>query len=497
MRQILLLLIILTISNAQKREALLIGNSNYKYISKLNNPLDDLQRLKKTLEMLGFTVNIKTNLNSENLEESIELFQVRLGRDRDTIGFLYYTGHGCQVDHQGYLIPTDIKTSQRLKVKHHALKINEMIEKLKDANNKVNMLFLDACRDVSVGKKGSSKGLGQIKNTPEGTLVMYATKAGETANDNNDFINSIIKSIQEPKQSIRNLPYSISDIFKHNRTTQKPIFSASDIPKIILNGNKETLNISKPTIKPKLIVKPTPIKKYSLTIATIPSSAKVYITNITPKYKNGIMLEKGKYTIKIKKDGYKTEEFEVELAKDFNQKVVLKKKLPENIIKTIKYDDGVYTGKLKNNLPFGKGTYIYNDGRKYIGMFNGSKNRGWHGYGVATFPSVGSKYMGMWKNDKRHGKGTQIYADGYKYVGMWKNDKRHGKGTQIHANGDKYIGMFKNNKKDGKGTYFYMNGDKYIGMFKNNTRNGSGEYIYSNGNRKKGVWESDVFIYFE
>ena len=332
MRLSIILAIMLTVLSAQHREALLIGNNNYRYISTLDDPSYNLTRLKKSLEGLDFNVKIKRDLNSENLEESIELFQSRLARHRDTIGFLYYTGHGCQVDHQGYLIPTDVKTNKRLKVKHHALNISEMIETLKGARNRVNMLFLDACRDVPIGTKGSSKGLGQIKDTPDGTLVMYATKAGDTAEDNSDFINSIIKSIQEPKQSIRNLPYSISDIFKHKRTTQKPIFSASDIPKIVLNGEGQTLPVPKPSIKPQPIANPIPkptvkpIQKYSLTITTVPSTKKIYITNIKPKYKNGIMLQKGKYTIKIKKDGYQIEEFEVDLQKRFSRKVFLKKK---------------------------------------------------------------------------------------------------------------------------------------------------------------------------
>jgi hypothetical protein len=89
---------------------------------------------------------------------------------------------------------------------------------------------------VPTSTKGGSKGLGQIKNTPKGTLVVYATKAGEVAEDNSDFINSIIKSIKEPKQSIRNLPYSISDRFTQMSTSQMPIFSAVGIPKVVLNG---------------------------------------------------------------------------------------------------------------------------------------------------------------------------------------------------------------------------------------------------------------------
>lgn len=235
MRAIILLGILCSLLSAEPREALLIGNSNYQDISKLKNPKADLKRLKSTLESLGFTVKIKTNLNSENLEEAIDVFAERLAKNRSTIGFLYYTGHGCQVERQGYLLPINVNSSKRIKVKHNALKINEMIETLKDSGNRVNMFFLDACRDVPVGTKGSSKGLGQIKNTPKGTLVVYATKDGETAEDNSDFINSIISSIKEPKQNIRNLPYSISDTFKRGTTSQMPIFSAVDIPKIVLN----------------------------------------------------------------------------------------------------------------------------------------------------------------------------------------------------------------------------------------------------------------------
>jgi hypothetical protein len=235
MRLPTILALTLTMLSAEPREALLIGNSNYQYISTLNNPKADLKRLKRTLEDLHFTVKIKTNLNSENLEEAIDIFAKRLARNRSTTGFLYYTGHGCQVERQGYLLPINVDSTKRIKVKHNALKIDEMIETLKESGNRVNMFFLDACRDVPVGTKGSSKGLGQIKNTPKGTLVVYATKDGETAEDNSDFINSIISSVKEPQQSIRNLPYSISDVFKRGSTTQTPIFLALDIPKVVLN----------------------------------------------------------------------------------------------------------------------------------------------------------------------------------------------------------------------------------------------------------------------
>jgi uncharacterized caspase-like protein len=199
MRFLLLpLLLLSTQLNAESREALLIGNSDYQYISDLDNPISNLKRLKESLKELNFNVKIKTNLDSVHLESSIDKFVARLSASSDTIGFLYYTGHGCQVDYQGYLVPTNVDTQKKLQIKYNAFNINKMLEKFKGAGNRVNMLFLDACRDVPTGAKGGTKGLGQPTNTPNGSLVVYATKAGDVAEDNSYFIDALISNIKIP-----------------------------------------------------------------------------------------------------------------------------------------------------------------------------------------------------------------------------------------------------------------------------------------------------------
>ena len=50
------------------------------------------------------------------------------------------------------------------------------------------------------------------------------------------------------------------------------------------------------------------VAKYPLTIQVTPYDAKVQILNIKPKYYDGIQLEKGKYTIRVSKKGYFTQE---------------------------------------------------------------------------------------------------------------------------------------------------------------------------------------------
>ena len=78
MRAIILLGVLCSLLSAEPREALLIGNYSYSHISNLDDPSYNLERLKKSLKSLHFNVEVETNLNSENLENAIEVFKNRL-----------------------------------------------------------------------------------------------------------------------------------------------------------------------------------------------------------------------------------------------------------------------------------------------------------------------------------------------------------------------------------------------------------------------------------
>lgn len=243
MKLLLLLGLLIGVLNAESRYALLIGNSDYKHIDVLKDPSKDIQRLKKSLEDLDFVVTIEKNLNSEYLSEAIEQFAKRLSKDKNNIGFLYYSGHGCQLNYQGYLVPTDVDTKNKVKIKHHALSINEMLDTLSMANNRVNMFFLDACRDVPTGARGGTKGLGQPTATPKGALIVYATEAGETADDNSNFIDALIENINKPNQNVKDMADNISNaVADKTGEMQIPVVFYKRLPKVILT--KKTSHIS-------------------------------------------------------------------------------------------------------------------------------------------------------------------------------------------------------------------------------------------------------------
>jgi len=173
------------------------------------------------------------------------------------------------------------------------------------------------------------------------------------------------------------------------------------------------------------------------------------------------------------------------------------------------YVKGKYVGELKKtgcvsgDCANGKGTYIFDNGEKYVGETKNSKREG---KGIYYFNS-GEWYLGDWKNNQRNGQGTNYFADGEKYVGNWKNDQRHGYGTHTYVDGKsktgmwelgRYVGTGNNNYgcisgncEDGFGVFRWPDGEKYVGTFKSKQRFGKGINFWPDGKIYEGIWVND------
>ena len=69
--------------------------------------------------------------------------------------------------------------------------------------------------------------------------------------------------------------------------------------------------------------------------------------------------------------------------------------------------------------------------------------------------------------DCANGYGTYVWDNGDKYVGENKDNLSHGQGTYTFANGEKYEGEWKDDKRDGQGTYTFANGEIVHGIWEN------------------------------
>ena len=93
---------------AEKRVALVLGNSAYQNVAPLTNPVNDGAVMAATLKDAGFdVVDFRRDLPAAETRRALRDFADR-ARDAD-IAVVYYAGHGLEIGATNYLIPTDAR----------------------------------------------------------------------------------------------------------------------------------------------------------------------------------------------------------------------------------------------------------------------------------------------------------------------------------------------------------------------------------------------------
>jgi hypothetical protein len=95
-------------------------------------------------------------------------------------------------------------------LKSKALEAQAILDTLQAANNSLNVVVLDACRDSPFGwARGSSRGLNVVSHQPPGSIIAYATGAGSVAQDgtgrNGLFTSQLLKNLQTPGLEIKDV----------------------------------------------------------------------------------------------------------------------------------------------------------------------------------------------------------------------------------------------------------------------------------------------------
>src|ERR1700681_945972 len=93
-------------AHADRRLALVVGNSDYLNVPPLANPVNDAGLMVDTLRALGFAIVggvPHLNLDESKFRQVVGDFGAQLqGAD---VGLFYYAGHGVQVRGANYLVP--------------------------------------------------------------------------------------------------------------------------------------------------------------------------------------------------------------------------------------------------------------------------------------------------------------------------------------------------------------------------------------------------------
>ena len=187
-----------------ERLALVIGNSAYE-TAPLKNPINDAEDMAATLKNLGFKVILKQDADQRTMEDTIRYFgrQLRNGG----VGLFYFAGHGVQVEGRNYLMPVDARIESESDVKYEAVDAGRVLGKMEDAENQLNIVMLDACRNNPYARafRSDQSGLARM-DAPTGSLIAYATAPGEVAADgperNGIFTKHLIQHMMAPNLTI-------------------------------------------------------------------------------------------------------------------------------------------------------------------------------------------------------------------------------------------------------------------------------------------------------
>ena len=212
-------------STTEKRVALVMGNSRYE-ASPLRNPVNDANLVASTLRQMGFDVIARTDVNLREMQLAVREFSRKI--HNGSIGLFYYAGHGMQSGGRNFLIPIGAQIEAEGDVVLEALDLNSVLEQMGQADNRLNIVILDACRNNPFARsfRSASQGLAQV-NAPAGTFIAYATAPGQTASDgkgqNGLYTQELMANMRSP-----GLP--IEEVFKRVRVQVRQKSNGLQIP---------------------------------------------------------------------------------------------------------------------------------------------------------------------------------------------------------------------------------------------------------------------------
>ena len=212
----------------ETRIALVIGNSAYES-GPLPNPANDARLMGEALTGLGFEVIARRNADQITMKRAIQEFGARLEKaGPDSVGLFFYAGHGVQLNGRNYLIPTTARIEREGDVEIEAVSADWVIEQMRYARNRLNIVVLDACRNnpFTRSMRGVDHGLATM-DAPAGILIAYSTAPGQVAADGNGENSPYTEALT---RAIRDIHEPVEQVFKRVRVGVMGATAGKQVP---------------------------------------------------------------------------------------------------------------------------------------------------------------------------------------------------------------------------------------------------------------------------
>ncbi len=228
----------LNVLSKGKREAILIGNTEYVYGTKLGAPpINDVQDLANKLKLLGFNVVVVTNATLATTKQAIRAFEERI-KEAEIAAF-FYAGHGMEIGGKKYIIPIDAQLKSPVDADDDAYNIETLFLRLRNAGAKHNLIILDACRNDPFKEDASERAWGdngsrgftpiELKRMPQGNVYLamatgWGLKAANGEGRNGTYTASLLKTLQAGIRLEKVFDRTAIDVKKQTQNAQNPQF---------------------------------------------------------------------------------------------------------------------------------------------------------------------------------------------------------------------------------------------------------------------------------
>ncbi len=268
---------------AEERIALVIGNSQYRKVTRLINPANDSADMAVSLQRLGFNVKHLKDLDYEAFRRAlIEFGNAAQSAD---LAVIFFAGHGVEIDGKNWLIPVDAEVTSEVNVYAEAINLETLID-ISVMPKMLGLVVLDACRNnpfvevasaetrsrsasvtpVSApaaeterkvltisGEKAArpetaaliqtmTRGLAPIEPA-ENVLVAFAAAAGTTANDgqgrNSPYTGALLRHVETPGLEINYLFRHVhDDVLEETKQQQPALYGTLSKDEIFLKAGE-------------------------------------------------------------------------------------------------------------------------------------------------------------------------------------------------------------------------------------------------------------------
>ncbi|MEA1051875.1 caspase family protein [Lamprobacter modestohalophilus] len=236
------------------RFGLVVGNAEYQELTPLRNPDNDAAAVADKLHDLGFVLldtqgrimerpRPLLDLNAEQFTYAIQAFAERVNGAE--IAFVYYAGHGMQIDGRSQLLPVDtplpdIERDRRLRIlRRYAQPLDIILEDL-DGKADLTVAVFDACREIpnldqemrslsrSTGAfTNAHRGLARITRTGRSRIVAFSGGFGQLvadgrATEHSPYTSLLLQHLDDPDAPVERVFQQVAFEFGRKHGGQDP-----------------------------------------------------------------------------------------------------------------------------------------------------------------------------------------------------------------------------------------------------------------------------------